>query len=153
MRSMSESLTLRTVWLVRHGNRLDFVDPTWPDTAEEPHDCPLSPDGVIQAQETGRRLAREPIDHVVASPFRRATETAGHIAEALGLPVKIEHGLCEMLLSKWFPVQPLLRSPEQLVGDYPRIDCGYRPSVSPLYPETEDDVTDRGRDAVHALLT
>jgi hypothetical protein len=37
------------VWIARHGNRLDFVNPEWFNTAERPYDPPLSEDGIEQA--------------------------------------------------------------------------------------------------------
>ena len=57
---------------------MDFVDPAWAQKSDRPHDCPLSPDGVVQARETGRRLGGEDISHLFASPFLRAAETAHH---------------------------------------------------------------------------
>ena len=79
---------MRTVWLVRHGNRQDFVDRSWRETAARPHDPPLSADGREQARETGRFLAGEPIDHLFASPFLRAVETAARRAagERIAIP-------------------------------------------------------------------
>ena len=60
----------RIIWLIRHGNRLDFSNPEWLDTAERPHDCPLSPQGQQQARDTGVRLRREPV-----SVFSNASRT------------------------------------------------------------------------------
>lgn len=133
----------RTVWLIRHGNRRDFVDPAWMDTAERPHDTPLSEDGEQQATETGRRLQQEKVDHVFASPFLRTTQTASLIALELNIPVKIEAGLAEMFLARWFPTNPDLPSAESLRRDFPRIDTSYQSAVFPKYPETEDDVSIR----------
>jgi len=144
--------TERTVWLVRHGNRADFADERWLLSAPRPHDPPLSPDGVVQAKETGRRLAAEPIDHVFASPFLRAAETACHIAEAIGLPVRIEHGLCEALLTGWFPVEPDFISTAELAVRLPRIDLGYSTAVTPQYPETEADTLARTARTIRSLI-
>ena len=46
----------RSVWIARHGNRIDFVDKTWRDSAALPDDPHLSPDGAIQARQLARRL-------------------------------------------------------------------------------------------------
>ena len=100
--TVSEANARHTVWICRHGNRIDFVDPSW--KGNDPH---LSPDGVIQAKETGVRLRGEGIQHIFASPFLRTLETAHHIAEALDLPVKIEHGACEWMNPEWFPEPPV----------------------------------------------
>ncbi|MGK7892391.1 MAG: histidine phosphatase family protein, partial [Xenococcus sp. (in: cyanobacteria)] len=35
----------QTVWIARHGNRLDFVNPEWFNTATRRYDPPLSEDG------------------------------------------------------------------------------------------------------------
>ena len=50
----------QTIWLCRHGNRIDFVDPSW--KGDDPH---LSADGIIQAKETGLRLKGEGIEHLI----------------------------------------------------------------------------------------
>lgn len=60
-----------SIWICRHGNRIDFVDPSW--KGSDPY---LSPDGIIQAKETGKRLKDENIQHIFASPFFRTVETA-----------------------------------------------------------------------------
>jgi len=126
--------TPHSTWLCRHGNRMDFVDPSW-----KGKDAPLSPDGVVQARETGRRLRREGIRHVFASPFLRTVETAFHIAEALDLLIKVEHGACEWLNPAWFSEHPRLMSPEDLAGKFPRIDLSYPTFVRPRHPETRED--------------
>ena len=76
---------MRKVWLVRHGNRLDFIHPEWFLSAQFKYDPPLCPAGKIQAQETAMRLKSEAIAHIFVSPYRRALETA--------MPVAIAHGL------------------------------------------------------------
>ncbi len=43
------------VWIARHANRLDFVNPDWFITAEQRYDPPLSDDGIVQAQQSARR--------------------------------------------------------------------------------------------------
>jgi broad specificity phosphatase PhoE len=47
----------QTIWIARHGNRLDFVRPEWFDTALRPYDPPLSKDGFVQAKQLAKRLA------------------------------------------------------------------------------------------------
>lgn len=59
----------QTVWIARHANRLDFVNPDWFLTAERRYDPPLSEDGIVQAQQLARRLKPENIAHIFASPF------------------------------------------------------------------------------------
>ncbi|MBV8884961.1 MAG: histidine phosphatase family protein, partial [Chroococcidiopsidaceae cyanobacterium CP_BM_RX_35] len=66
----------QTVWLARHGNRIDFVNPEWFKTAERRYDPHLSDDGVVQAQQLAQRLKGEGIAHIFASPFLRTVQTA-----------------------------------------------------------------------------
>ncbi|CCQ68032.1 expressed protein [Crocosphaera watsonii WH 0402] len=58
-----------TVWIARHGNRLDFVKPHWFNTAKRRYDPPLSEDGFVQAKQLGKRLQKENIGHIFASLF------------------------------------------------------------------------------------
>jgi probable phosphoglycerate mutase len=60
-----------------------------------PADPPLTPLGREQAQRLAAWLAPEPIDAVISSPLRRATETAAPIAKRHGLVVEVVDGLIE----------------------------------------------------------
>lgn len=128
---------MRTLWLARHANRIDFVDPQWARSASRPHDPPLSPDGVHQARELAARLASEPISHVFSSPFLRCVETAAIIAELLDSPIKLESGLSEWLNPRWFSGSPEIHPREELHRSFPRIDPSYVSRVEPRYPETD----------------
>ena len=141
----------RVIWLIRHGNRFDFVHPEWCKTAARPWDCSLSDDGVTQARETGARLARESISHVFSSPFLRAAQTASHIAEAVDRPGKIENGLSEMLLERWFPVRPQFLTASELAAQFSRVDATYVSAVNPVYPEIAEDMLRRTAAVVHAM--
>ncbi len=141
----------RVVWLVRHGNRRDFVDPEWLKTAERPHDGPLSADGEVQARETGERLARERIDHVFASPFIRAAQTASIIGGVIGRRVRIEPGLAEMLLDRWFPDRHDLLSAAELAEMLPGIDADYPGQVHPAYPEDSEAMLRRTAEVMRHL--
>ncbi|HAZ47491.1 MAG TPA: histidine phosphatase family protein [Cyanobacteria bacterium UBA11369] len=124
------------VWIARHGNRLDFVNPDWFLTAERPYDPPLSDGGVVQAQQLGQRLKREKIAHIFASPFLRTVQTANEVAEALDLSIKVESGLSEWLNPQWMPSMPEKQPIEVLQEQYPRIDLSYTSRVIAEYPET-----------------
>jgi probable phosphoglycerate mutase len=65
--------------LVRHGRPDE-------DDAETPHDPPLNEEGWRQARLVARLLEPEGVTRIVASPLRRAQQTAGPLAERLGLP-------------------------------------------------------------------
>ena len=133
----------QTVWIARHGNRLDFVNPEWFNTAERPYDPPLSEDGLIQAKQLGQRLVGEGIIHIFASPFLRAVQTANQVADALDLPIKIEFGLCEWLNPAWMKTDPERLPIELLQEQFPRIDPSYTSRLIPKYPETSETVVER----------
>ncbi|MBK9941650.1 MAG: histidine phosphatase family protein [Kouleothrix sp.] len=72
---------MNTIYLVRHGENLANL------TREFSHravDYPLTPKGVLQAQQTGAFFRDHPIDAIYASPLRRAVETAEIIGAAIG---------------------------------------------------------------------
>lgn len=133
----------QTVWIARHGSRLDFVDPDWYRTAPNPFDPPLSEDGLIQARELGGRLHSEGITRIFSSPFRRALETAHQVADVLDLSVEIEQGACEWLNPGWFPRRPEWNAPQELSSDFFRLVEQDNSVVSPEYPETWEDLLKR----------
>ncbi len=73
--------------IVRHGQRLDKVDPQWADSAPVPYDPPLSDYGARQAERSGNALNRVlKSDEAViihSSPFLRCVQTAFHMASHL----------------------------------------------------------------------
>jgi broad specificity phosphatase PhoE len=77
----------RTIWIVRHGERVDNVDADWAKSAPRGawDDPTLTPRGLKQAREVGRRLAAESerIDFVFCSPFTRCLQTATQLLKAL----------------------------------------------------------------------
>ena len=141
----------QTIWIARHGNRLDFVNPEWFNTAERPYDPPLSPDGIVQAQELGQRLVGERIRHIFASPFLRTVQTADRVAQILDLPIKIESGLGEWLNPDWMKSDPERLSIAVLQEQFPRIDLSYRSRITPHYPETSDRVIQRTGETARQL--
>jgi broad specificity phosphatase PhoE len=140
-----------TVWIARHGNRQDFVDPDWPKTAERPYDPGLSPDGIVQACQLAERMESEHISAIFASPFLRAVETAHQIAELLDLPIFIEPGMSEWFNPEWFPDAPQTMPRDLLVERFPRVDLTYSSKIRPRYPETEDNAMRRSAEAAHAI--
>lgn len=133
----------QTVWIARHANRLDFVNPDWFLTAQRPYDPPLSPDGEEQAKALAKRLAGVSIAHIFASPFLRTVQTAHAVAEVLDLPVKVESGLSEWLNPEWMPAMPEKLSLEALAELFPRIDTSYTSRALAQYPETGDGALER----------
>jgi broad specificity phosphatase PhoE len=141
-----------TLWIVRHGNRFDFVYPAWFDTALRRYDPPLSFDGRIQVQELALRLKDEPINHIIASPFLRTIQTAHILAEKLDLNIKLEAGLGEWHNPGWMTETPVIHPREELENIYPRIDWNYRSQIIPTYPETKAMVLRRMK-KIAQLLT
>lgn len=107
---------------MRHGDRIDNVEPLWITTAQRPWDPPLVDAGKVRAFCTGRKLRNNlgfPIHRVLVSPFTRCIETASQAVSALAavndndplkmtsdddisidpsrVKVSIELGLCEIL--------------------------------------------------------
>ncbi len=90
-----------TLYFVRHGesvaNLSDRNGSKRPDDADR-----LSEQGWEQARGLGRRLEGEGLELIVASPMRRAQETAQGIAEVLELPVETDEDLFEVRQSDAF---------------------------------------------------
>ncbi|MFZ0886906.1 MAG: histidine phosphatase family protein [Candidatus Binataceae bacterium] len=89
---MAKKRTGRLI-MVRHGESVGNRERRFTTT---PATLPLTDTGRRQALEAGRRIAQLFSPHlVISSPFARARDTAGIIAEVLGLPLEIEHALHE----------------------------------------------------------
>lgn len=75
-----------TIYLVRHGeNRANITH----EFSYKLVDYPLTPRGVLQAEQTAEYFRDKHIDEVYASPLKRAQETGAIIARALDLPLTI----------------------------------------------------------------
>ena len=120
------------VYVTRHGARIDNgpdADRNWLRAAghsrrDDPH---LSPSGEQGAQELAQRLAADTprVSHIVSSPFVRCVQTADAVAAALGLSIRVEPGVSEVLTT--FP--PGLLPEADLQARFPRIDAAYEPVV------------------------
>jgi broad specificity phosphatase PhoE len=143
----------QTVWIARHGDRLDFVNPEWFNTATRRYDPPLSDNGFIQAVELGQRLKSEKIQHLFVSPFLRTIQTANEVAQIINLPIKLEAGLGEWHNSEWMTESPEIHPQELLATEYLAIDWSYQSQIDPIYPETKADVNRRTAATVKQLLS
>ncbi len=142
----------QTVWIARHGNRLDFVKPEWFNTARRRYDPPLSEDGFIQAKQLGKRLKKENIGHIFASPFLRTIQTASEVAKILDLPIKLEAGIGEWHNPHWMSEHPEIHPQELLEKDYPYIDWNYSSYLVPKYPEMEVTMMTRMAEVIEKLV-
>lgn len=150
---MTNRAGIRSVWLVRHGQRLDKVHPTWKQTAKRPHDTPLSEAGIVQAQRTAAFLQHADIAHIFSSPFHRALQTADWIAQKLQLAVHVEAGFSEWLNPTWSDQPPETIPKEEAKQLFTSIDHRYHSNVTPVYPEREQtDVLRRIRSALEGIL-
>lgn len=102
--------------LVRHAQPVRIV------AAEGPADPPLTDLGRRQADATAAWLSHESFDAIYSSPMRRACETAGPIAAALGLEVCLEDGIAEYdrFSESYIPIEEVKRS------DDPEIQAHWR---------------------------
>jgi len=79
------------VVLLRHG------EPDWsPGGGPSVNDPALTPFGRAQARAAAERLAKQRIDAIYVSPYRRSRETAQPLAEATGLAPVVVEGLAEI---------------------------------------------------------
>ena len=140
-----------TLWLARHGSRLDFEDPEWHKRAERQHDPPLSPDGLVQAGQLADRLKDEGISRIFSSPFLRCVMTADVTARQLRKSVRIEAGFSEWLNPAWFPERPALLGLEDMAHRFPCIDTSYGSRIEPSYPESGDTILKRTGIAIEAV--
>ncbi|MBO3462994.1 histidine phosphatase family protein [Aetokthonos hydrillicola Thurmond2011] len=141
------------IWIARHANRLDFVNPDWFLTAERRYDPPLSEDGILQAKQLANRLKGENIAHIFCSPFLRTVQTANPVAEFLDLPIKLETGLSEWLNPAWMTEEPERLSTPALAELFPRIDTSYTPQIPAKYPETRSQMLERSGQVARILAS
>lgn len=145
------------IWLSRHGVRIwQFAAATAPpdvllETPPFGDDDSLSPHGEQQAVALAECLGEAPIAHIFSSPFRRTIQTVAPLARRLGLPIKLEWGLCEFLCEDWFEAFPQLPSVAERHDEFPEVDVSYRSLVMPQYPETTEQQRQRVAQAVETL--
>merc|ERR1719326_1601840 len=125
-------MSSQDVYLSRHGARIDREDHNWMRSAghNRRDDCHLSKGGEVGSAELAAKMKEihrdTPICHIVSSPFVRCVQTAKPVAEALGLQIKIEPGICEILST--FP--PGFLDTEETARNFPNlIDTSYEPVV------------------------
>lgn len=91
------------LYFVRHGQTVWNVENKICGASESP----LTELGHEQARETGRALKQRidagelAIDEILASPLRRAYDTAKEISDITGIPMRKEPGLSEQNFGKW----------------------------------------------------
>ena len=87
--------------LVRHGASEAYLEGTPFPLVDGHGDPPLSPEGVVQAEQVCARLAGAGVEAIYASNLRRTAQTAAPLAARLGLDVGVEADLREVHLGEW----------------------------------------------------
>ncbi|GAB5365455.1 hypothetical protein AAMO2058_001059600 [Amorphochlora amoebiformis] len=155
---------LGAVFLVRHGERLDHINPAWRISARNPFDSPLSDNGIQQARETGKRLRKERIHEILASPFLRTLQTAVEIAKQVNARVCLEEGIAEHILYQNFArwkkrnrgqlknIRVSHMSLEESCKRFPGfIDPTYKSVGKTTFPEEEEDLFQRTNSVVQTV--
>jgi len=81
------------IYLVRHGESINNVQEIFPDDYEAEYS--LTPEGIKQAQLTGRYLSLVRADLLISSPVKRASQTAEIISEKIGKKIIFDDRLRE----------------------------------------------------------
>ncbi|TBU65026.1 histidine phosphatase superfamily [Dichomitus squalens] len=123
-------MAIDRIYLARHGYRMNWVTEDWVSVTGTARDPPLAPYGLSQAKELADFFISLPEEErptiVLSSPYHRCLQTAQPTAEALKLPIYVEHGL-----SEWYsPAAPG-------TGLYPR--PGQATDLRTHVPEISDD--------------
>jgi broad specificity phosphatase PhoE len=141
------------MYVVRHGERRDSVDPDWESVADRVHDPPLTELGRWAAWRVGRRFAAAEIsvDGIYASPFLRTVETADEICRELGTSFELEPGLGEYRNPEWFDAEPETLPPARLRERFGTVRLGRDPHVVPAFPETHAAARERIATAARRL--
>ncbi|WP_310598784.1 histidine phosphatase family protein [Desulfobulbus sp.] len=87
----------RLIYLLRHGE----VDTSSPRRFLGRTDLPLNPDGVRQVSALGEQLHHVPFAEVVASPLRRAVQTAALVSGRPEAAIRVNDALAEIDLGQW----------------------------------------------------
>ncbi|KAJ6604699.1 histidine phosphatase superfamily [Mycena vulgaris] len=90
---------IETIYIARHGFRMNWINNTWKSETGLPRDPPLAAFGVTQAQELAEYFLSLPENQrptaIFSSPYYRCLQTANPVSAALGVPIYVEHGLSE----------------------------------------------------------
>ncbi len=64
-------------------------------------DVHLNAEGLVQVERLARQLSKTPVSAIYSSPLERARETAGPVAERLGIPVHLCLEIAEIDYGEW----------------------------------------------------
>ncbi|KAI0724507.1 histidine phosphatase superfamily [Cerioporus squamosus] len=152
-------MTIEYIYIARHGFRKNWVTDDWKSVTGLPRDPTLADFGVLQAKELAQYFLSLPEDQrptaIFSSPYYRCLETAKPSAEALKLPLHVEHGL-----SEWYSpaapgtgLHPRPASASALRAHFAEIDDSWQ---SIYYPSRKGEdipgLHDRSRELMQALV-
>jgi ribonuclease H / adenosylcobalamin/alpha-ribazole phosphatase len=132
--------------LLRHGQTSMSVQKRYAGRS----DVPLTDLGVQQAVAAAKRLASAGLDAIVASPLRRAVQTAEEVAVATGAPMVTDAGFRETDFGAWEGLtfsEVRERWPAELTSWLAD------PAVAPPGGESFAEVSERVTDALHRVLS
>jgi len=89
------------ILLVRHGESEPVIEGQDHELKDGHGDPALSPEGRVQAERVGERLAGQPIDAIYVTTLRRTADTAAPLADRLGIEPRVEPDLREVYLGEW----------------------------------------------------
>ncbi|KAG2120964.1 histidine phosphatase superfamily [Suillus discolor] len=97
---------IETIYIARHGFRLNWMNTNWKSPTGLPRDPPLAAYGEVQAQELADHFLALPEEKrptiILSSPYYRCLQTSKPTSQVLEVPIYVEHGL-----SEWYsPVAP-----------------------------------------------
>jgi len=87
--------TMKTVYLVRHGQSIDNVSPVFQST-----NSPLSDKGKQQAEQIASRVNHLAFEALISSPIKRAAQTAAVISEVTGKQIEFSELFAERIKPK-----------------------------------------------------
>jgi len=142
------------VWVVRHGQRQDSVDPDWDERADRVHDPPLTELGRWAAWRVGRRFAGVGMgfDAIFASPFLRTVETADEICREIDDEFGLEPGLSEHRNPEWFDADPETLAHADLAERFETVCLDHDPYGDPSYPESHDEALARTGETARRIV-
>ena len=134
-----------TVYFVRHGQSHANVAPVF-----QAPDSPLSEIGLMQAQRIAERVSKLSAEALIASPFRRSSETAEAIAKMTGMEVEYSELFVERIKPTCINGKPYDDEAANAIWrDWDK--SLYTPGKRVLDGENFDDLVERADDALAFL--
>jgi len=137
------------ILLVRHAQRIDFVERDWSRDAANPFDPYLTVEGKAEATKLGLHLQDSGITNVISSPFIRAVYTAQYAATRIEqlFNIDVEPGVGEFLHRSFFPeamdINSFWSTSQTLKPICAFINEKYNPILTPNFPESIQEFRQR----------